>query len=97
MVLSGIGGDEVAGGVPTPTPELMDLLASARFKELARKLKLWAIQSKETLVSFAAGSRSRIFPSCRRRHTEKPPARRLAESPFCKAPIAPRSRAIQHG
>ena len=47
VVLSGIGGDEVAGGVPTPKPELMDLLATARFKELARKLKLWALSRRK--------------------------------------------------
>ena len=47
VVLSGIGGDEVAGGVPTPTPELMDLLARARFKDLSGKLKLWAINRRK--------------------------------------------------
>ncbi len=73
-------------GVPTPTPELMDLLATARFEELARKLKLWGAKPKETLVSFAIGSRPRIFPSCHRSYTEKPPARRLAEPMFCKDP-----------
>ena len=46
VVLSGIGGDEVMGGVPTPTPELMDLLATARFRELARQLKRWALNKR---------------------------------------------------
>src|SRR6267378_5379454 len=31
VLLSGIGGDEVTGGVPTPLPELENLLATARF------------------------------------------------------------------
>src|SRR5207249_3093653 len=31
VVLSGIGGDEVMGGLPTPTPELEDLLARGHF------------------------------------------------------------------
>src|SRR5208337_841715 len=31
VVLSGIGGDEVMGGVPTPVPELENLLARAQF------------------------------------------------------------------
>jgi len=35
VVLSGIGGDEVMGGVPTPTPELEDLLARGHFRMLA--------------------------------------------------------------
>lgn len=46
VVLSGIGGDEVMGGVPTPTPELQDLLASGKFAELTRKLKIWALQKR---------------------------------------------------
>ncbi len=46
VVLSGIGGDEVMGGVPTPTPQLQDLLAEVRFRELARQLKLWALSTR---------------------------------------------------
>jgi asparagine synthase (glutamine-hydrolysing) len=47
VVLSGIGGDEVMGGVPTPTPELQDLLARARFSALAHQLKLWALEKRK--------------------------------------------------
>src|SRR6266568_2432381 len=47
VVLSGIGGDEVMGGVPTPTPELEDLLARARFRALAHKLKVWALNRRK--------------------------------------------------
>jgi len=43
VVLSGIGGDEVMGGVPTPTPQIQDLLTTARFGELAHQLKIWAL------------------------------------------------------
>ena len=46
-LLSGVGGDEVTGGVPTPTPELADLLARARFQVLARQLKLWALNRRK--------------------------------------------------
>lgn len=45
-VLSGTGGDEVMGGVPTPIPELEDLLARARFGRLAHQLKLWALDKR---------------------------------------------------
>jgi asparagine synthase (glutamine-hydrolysing) len=62
VVLSGIGGDEVAGGVPTPTPELMDLLASARFKELARKLKLWAINRRKPWFHLLMEAARGFFP-----------------------------------
>jgi asparagine synthase (glutamine-hydrolysing) len=47
VVLSGIGGDEVTGGVPTPIPELEDLLASFRFRQLAHQLKVWAINKRK--------------------------------------------------
>jgi asparagine synthase (glutamine-hydrolysing) len=47
VVLSGIGGDEVTGGVPTPTPELEDLLARAKFKQLAHQLKVWALNKRK--------------------------------------------------
>jgi asparagine synthase (glutamine-hydrolysing) len=47
VVLSGIGGDEIMGGVPTPIPELMDLLARAQWGLLARQLKLWALNKRK--------------------------------------------------
>ena len=61
VLLSGIGGDEFTGGVPTPVPELADLLRGARWLELARKLKAWALAKRtpwiqllgETLRGFA--------------------------------------------
>jgi asparagine synthase (glutamine-hydrolysing) len=47
VVLSGIGGDEVMGGVPTPAPELENLLARAQFGRLAHQLKLWALEKRK--------------------------------------------------
>jgi asparagine synthase (glutamine-hydrolysing) len=47
VLLSGIGGDETMGGVPTPTSELEDLLARARFRTLAHQLKIWALERKK--------------------------------------------------
>jgi asparagine synthase (glutamine-hydrolysing) len=46
VLLSGTGGDEVAGGAPAPTPELADLLATFAFLELARQLKHWALETR---------------------------------------------------
>jgi asparagine synthase (glutamine-hydrolysing) len=46
-VLSGIGGDEVMGGVPTPVPELANLLARAQFRALAHQLKIWALEKRK--------------------------------------------------
>jgi asparagine synthase (glutamine-hydrolysing) len=47
VVLSGIGGDEVTGGVPTPMPELKDLLARVRLRGLAHQLKVWALNKRK--------------------------------------------------
>jgi asparagine synthase (glutamine-hydrolysing) len=47
VVLSGIGGDETMGGVPTPLPELENLLARAHFGALARQLKVWALEKRK--------------------------------------------------
>lgn len=47
VLLSGAGGDEVTGGVPTPTPELMDLMATAQIGTLASRLKVWAIDKRK--------------------------------------------------
>ena len=46
VVLSGVGGDEVTGGVPSPLPQLADLLAAARLRALAHQLKLWALEER---------------------------------------------------
>ena len=46
VLLSGIGGDEMAGGVPTPTQELADLLCTFALPELPHKLKLWALAQR---------------------------------------------------
>jgi asparagine synthase (glutamine-hydrolysing) len=46
VLLSGIGGDEVTGGVPSPLPELADYLARGHFMTLGRMLKTWALQQR---------------------------------------------------
>ena len=47
VVLSGFGGDEVAGGVPTSIPELQDLLAAGNLAALPHRLKVWALDRKK--------------------------------------------------
>lgn len=47
IVLSGIGGDEMTGGVPTPIPELADLLARRKFGRLMRRGTEWAIAIRQ--------------------------------------------------
>ncbi len=50
VLLSGIGGDEITGGVPTPRPELEDLLARGRLRLLARQLKAWALSRRKPWI-----------------------------------------------
>lgn len=50
VLLSGIGGDEVLGGVPNPTPELADLLASGRIGAFAHQLKIWALSLRRPWI-----------------------------------------------
>jgi asparagine synthase (glutamine-hydrolysing) len=45
-VLAGTGGDEFTGGVPTPVPELADLLAAGCAGLLAKQLMRWAISQR---------------------------------------------------
>jgi asparagine synthase (glutamine-hydrolysing) len=42
-ILSGIGGDEVLGGVPTPMPELADYLVSGEFRQLFERTAGWCL------------------------------------------------------
>jgi asparagine synthase (glutamine-hydrolysing) len=46
VLLSGIGGDEVTGGVPTAIPEMADLLAEFRLGKLWKQLGIWAISQR---------------------------------------------------
>jgi asparagine synthase (glutamine-hydrolysing) len=48
VTLSGIGGEQpTGGGMPTPKPELQNLLARARFFTLARQLNAWAAKMRK--------------------------------------------------
>jgi asparagine synthase (glutamine-hydrolysing) len=62
VVLSGIGGDEVMGGVPTPTPELEDLLRTGHFRTLAHQLKVWALQKRKPWLHLLFEAAGRFFP-----------------------------------
>jgi asparagine synthase (glutamine-hydrolysing) len=50
VVLSGIGGDELLGGVPSPLPELCDYLAGARYVRLLRSTFEWALVNRTSLL-----------------------------------------------
>ena len=63
VVLSGIGGDEFTGGVPTPTPELQDLLARGHFRTLAHQLKVWALNKRKPWFYLLFDAARGFFPS----------------------------------
>ncbi len=62
VVLSGIGGDEVTGGVPTPMPELEDLIARAKIGQLAHQLKVWALNKRKPWFHLLFGALRGFFP-----------------------------------
>jgi asparagine synthase (glutamine-hydrolysing) len=46
VILSGVGGDELLGGVPTPLPELCGYLSSFALKKLMRQTAAWSIANR---------------------------------------------------
>jgi asparagine synthase (glutamine-hydrolysing) len=62
VVLSGIGGDEFTGGVPTPIPQLEDFLARAQFGPLAHQLKIWALIKRKPWFQLLFEAARRFFP-----------------------------------
>lgn len=63
ILLSGIGGDEVLGGVPTPIPELANLLARAHLVSLARRLAAWALATKKPIAHLLAEVVAEFLPA----------------------------------
>ena len=62
VLLSGIGGDEVAGGVPTPIPELQDLLVSGNAVKLAEQLYAWARTKRKPWIILLLEAVRGFFP-----------------------------------
>jgi asparagine synthase (glutamine-hydrolysing) len=62
VVLSGTGGDEVTGGVPTPDPELQNLLARAQFALLCQRLKVWALNKRTPWFRLLFHAAKDFFP-----------------------------------
>jgi asparagine synthase (glutamine-hydrolysing) len=50
VILSGIGGDEMLGGVPTPLPELADHLASGDLRRFAERALAWCLVDRTPFV-----------------------------------------------
>lgn len=51
VILSGIGGDEMLGGIPTPIPELADLLVRLKAFPFVRQSFRWALVKKKSIFA----------------------------------------------
>jgi asparagine synthase (glutamine-hydrolysing) len=63
ILLSGIGGDEVTGGVPSPEPELADLLLRGQLRPFTRALKAWALAKRKPWFQLLFHSLSPFLPA----------------------------------
>ncbi len=79
ILLSGIGGDEVTGGVPTPITELADLLSAHQFRDFARQTKIWALDKRTPWFYLLSSVIAEFLPlALRRCHNHKGAATWLA-------------------
>jgi asparagine synthase (glutamine-hydrolysing) len=62
VLLSGIGGDEFLGGVPSPIPELADLLTAGRFIQFGRQLTRWSRVKKRPAFALLRDTFNEIIP-----------------------------------
>jgi asparagine synthase (glutamine-hydrolysing) len=70
-ILSGIGGDEVLGGVPTPLPELADYLMSWNLSGLLKQMTAWCLDKRVPLISMLFETARFTGDMYRRAKTEK--------------------------
>jgi asparagine synthase (glutamine-hydrolysing) len=92
VTLSGIGGDEATGGgVPTPTPELQNLLARARFVALARQLNAWATKMRKPWLPLLWEAAERFLSARVEVPKESPP------DPWLHPSFVRRNRAALYG
>ncbi len=62
VTLSGIGGDDPTGNLPTPRQELQNLLARAKFFTLAYQLNAWAIKMRKSRLRLLWQAVRGFFP-----------------------------------
>lgn len=89
-VISGIGGDEILGGLPDPRPELADALFEANLSTFVSRAFEWALVLREPLILTMKGAVSYALAAyINRRATREVP-------PWLTGDIGNRSLAIQH-
>jgi len=63
VLLQGIGGDEALGGVPTPLPELANLLARGQGRKFFRQLLAWALTRRATALHLLGETLGQFLPN----------------------------------
>jgi asparagine synthase (glutamine-hydrolysing) len=71
--LSGIGGDELLGGVQDPVPDLAVALWQGRLRSFAEQIYAWALQRKTTIWSLLGKSVVHLMPIWMREHLDMGP------------------------
>jgi asparagine synthase (glutamine-hydrolysing) len=76
VLLSGLGGDEVLGGVPTPVPELADLLVAGRISQFFSRAYAWSFAKRKPVYSILTETLREFLPIVIRlgAHRTQPPA-----------------------
>jgi asparagine synthase (glutamine-hydrolysing) len=92
VLLSGVGGDEITGGVPTAIPELEDLLATCQFRRLAHQLKAWALTKRKPWFHLLFEAAGGFFPPV----LVKTP-RHLRPAPWLNPDFVQRNQPALHG
>jgi asparagine synthase (glutamine-hydrolysing) len=76
VILSGIGGDELLGGPPSPFPELADYIFEGRFATLFSRAFSWSLASRSPLIytlARTAGFLRKLYPSPSWQSNHNPP------------------------
>lgn len=73
VLLSGIGGDEFLGGVPTPIPDLQDLFVSFRFIRFGHRLLSFSLAQRRPLFHLLLESVEEFLPQTVRHLYKQPP------------------------
>jgi asparagine synthase (glutamine-hydrolysing) len=61
-ILSGTGGDELLGGIATPTPELADLLVRFQFAAFIRQTVAWSLTWKRPMLGLVLETMREFLP-----------------------------------
>jgi len=62
VVLSGLGGDELLGGVPTPVPELADLLVGLDVRQFLARSFEWALAKRKPILTLWSSVLRQFLP-----------------------------------